>query len=107
MISLKYCYCSRIASKYRQKMKKNPLKTLQQLVVKNQEFAEGQQRIADEEQEKRRSDENRKINEKAKKKAKPRKKIQKEAIKMRSWMLRNGILLGNAWTLEDLCSRSI
>jgi len=84
MISLNSCYCSRLASKYRQKMKKDPLKTLQQLVVKNQEFAERKQRIADEEQEKRRSDENRKLIEKAKKKAKPGKKIQKEAINKRN-----------------------
>ena len=84
MNSLKCCFCSRIASEYQQKMKKDPLKTLQQLVVKNQEFAERKQRKEDEEHEKRRSDENRKLIEKGKKKAKPRKENQTKAVNKRN-----------------------
>ena len=84
MNSLKCCFCSRIASKYQQKTKKDPLKTLQQLVMKNQDFAERKQRKEDEEHEKRRSDENRKLIEKGKKKAKPRKENQTKAVNKRN-----------------------
>ena len=106
--SLTYCFCSPIAPKSLQKMKKDPLKTLQQLVVRNQEFAERKQRETDEEQEKRRSNEDRILIEKAKKKAKPRKEKQTKAVNERREEEVLDVAEWNiTWTVEVLCSRWI